>query len=119
MAKKEKAPLSENMLKAWGAVAFVGLTGRLFYYVAKENEDAKREEQKAQRAIKKPWKVFFLSLFLALVVIALLVVGYLVLRHFCFPSYRMPIELIALISLLTVFVMGTVITVIEAKIHKQ
>lgn len=116
MAKKEKAPLSESLLKAWGAVAFIGLTGRLFCYIPKEDAKADRAPKKH---VKRPWLIFTVTILIALAVIAALVIGYLVLRQCCFPTYRMPIELIAVIGVATVFVLGTVITVIEARIHKR
>lgn len=65
MAKKEKEPLSENLLKAWGAVAFIGLPGRLFYYIPKSSAGNSR----AERSRKKRWFPTFILSFLILTVL--------------------------------------------------
>ena len=113
MAKKEKAPLSESLLKTWGIVSFVGLTGYLFYYDANDRKKAKREGKKS------PWKAFLLTLILSIVILAALIGAFLLARYYLFPDFHVPTEWIALIGLAVIFVFGTVVTIVEARIHRK
>ena len=113
MAKKEKKPLSETLLKTYGIAAFVGLTGYLFYYDAADRKKAQREGKKS------PWKAFLLTLFLSLLALAALVGAFWAARHFFFPNYRIPMELVAALAFAVIFVFGTVITIVEVRMHRK
>lgn len=113
MAKKEKKPLSETLLKTYGIASFVGLTGYLFYYDVADRKKAQKEGKKS------PWKAFVLTLLLSLLVMAALVGAFLAIRYFFFPNYSLPVEWIAVIGLAAIFVFGTVITLIESRIYRK
>lgn len=104
MAKKDRGMKSHTLLKAWGAVAFIGLTA----YLATYNEKAKPISIR-----KKPWQVVLLAVLITLVSMGVLVGLYFLLRHFFFPELHVSAKWGLLIYLVAVFVIGSIFSIVE------
>jgi peptidoglycan biosynthesis protein MviN/MurJ (putative lipid II flippase) len=104
MAKKDGGMKSHTLLKAWGAVAFVGL----FTYLATYNENFKPISVR-----KKPWQITLIAVVIAVAVMGALVGLYFLLRHFFFPELQIANKWVFLIYAIVVFVIGSVVSVIE------
>ena len=104
MAKKKSGMKSHTLLKAWGAVACIGL----FAYLATYDENAKPISVR-----KKPWQIALIASLIAVAAMGLLVGIYFLLRRFFFPEFFLQNKWVFFGCAIVIFIIGSVISIVE------
>ena len=110
MAKKNSGMKSHTLLKAWGAVACIGL----FAYLATYDENKKPISIK-----KKPWQITLIAILIAAAVMGLLVGVYFLLRRFFFPELSLENKWVFLSYVIVIFIMGSVVSILEVLQYRK